>query len=287
MLRAVASIRISGQEQKLGDSPESQKLEILKKIETDGDCKLIEVYVDISKSAYLDNEDIKVRIANHKMHFEVPLNSRNNFEKLLLDAYEHKFDIVYFYKLDRLARNIIVQEGVYSYLASLGIEIRFVDDKNYSNKDPNDIFVRQVLGALNQKTSGDTSQKVMNLSHGFKFEQGIFFGRVPFGYEATGYKDEDKQKGITGFKIKEGEAERIKELFNAKINKEDYNITCSRLSLDSSQYYRLTKKKIYAGYLEHKGEEKFVKELEIVPLEVWKKVNHATTNSDKLSKQQA
>jgi DNA invertase Pin-like site-specific DNA recombinase len=268
MKKAVAYIRISGQDQKDGISPETQLSQIKEQMKRDDDCELIDKYVDMAKSGYSDSEDIfTTPDFDEGFVIRINWNNRNQFIKLLRDAKQKKFDIVYFYMLSRLARNIMLQEGVFHYLNSLGIELRFIYGFKSTGDKLADMISRTINGVINQSSSLMT-QIGTNSAFKRKFEQGLF-PKPFFGYRGI------KENGhIVRFEINQGEAKIIRTIFNDKINKISYQETCKKLGIDPKTYFRVLKRKEYAGYIIRSDEEKELPELAIIDLEIWKKAQN-------------
>jgi len=270
MLRAVASIRISSQDQKDGISPETQLSQIKEQIKRDEDCTLIKNYVDLAKSGYSDDEDIHTTAEfDDGFLIKINWNNRKEFRQMLRDAKEKKFDVVYFYMLSRLSRNIMLQEGVFHYLQSLGIELRFIYGYKSTGDKLADLLSRAINGIINQSSSLIT-QIGTNSAFKRKFEQGLF-PKPFFGYE--GIRD-TPNGAIIKFKINEEEAKIIREIFKSKINKEPTQETCKRLGIGEKVRSRAIKRKEYAGFLIRNGEEKPIPELTIIDLETWEKANN-------------
>jgi len=86
-------------------------------------------------------------------------------------------DIVAFWKLDRLARRLRLQENVLHELDTLGVEV-------WSNQDPHigTPLFRHVLGAWNEELTRMISANVRRSLREWT-RRGIAWGPVPFGYE--------------------------------------------------------------------------------------------------------
>lgn len=85
-------------------------------------------------------------------------------------------DVVAFWKLDRFARLLRLQENVVHELDQLGVEL-------YSNQEPwvGNPFFRQILGAVNEEQTRVISAHVRRAMRE-RQRRGFFQGRVPWGY---------------------------------------------------------------------------------------------------------
>lgn len=264
MKTAWAYIRISSQDQKEGISPDTQKSEILEQSKKDGDCKITKFYQDDAKSAYSDKEDISTGAMKDGFRIEIAWNNRHDFEKMLKDIEVEKPDVIYFYMLSRLARNLMLQTGIFHYIERHGIELRFVKDYKKTESEIANFLIKISLGMSNELSSLIT-QIGTNSAFKRKFEQGLF-PKPFFGYEGI------KQGGhIVEYRINEAESKIIKEVFKSKINKENYKDTCKRLGIETKTYFRILKRQEYTGIIVRNGEQKEVPNLKIIDLETWNK----------------
>lgn len=95
------------------------------------------------------------------------------------------------YRLDRLARDLVIQETLLAEVRRLGAEMftTSASEQGYLGDDPDDPsrkLIRQVLGAVNEY---ERSMIALRLRSGRrrKAEQGGFaYGSPPFGYRAEG-----------------------------------------------------------------------------------------------------
>lgn len=88
-------------------------------------------------------------------------------------------DVVAFWKLDRLARSLRLQENCLHELAQLGVDV-------WSNQDPHlgTPFFRQIFGAFNEEQTRIISAHVRRAVHQLH-RDGRHHGRAPFGYQRT------------------------------------------------------------------------------------------------------
>ena len=89
------------------------------------------------------------------------------------------------YRLDRLARDLIVQETTMARLARREARVRSVSEPDVNGDDHTRVLVRQVLGAIAQYERALISAR-MQASRAAKAARGGFaFGSAPYGYRAS------------------------------------------------------------------------------------------------------
>jgi DNA invertase Pin-like site-specific DNA recombinase len=84
-------------------------------------------------------------------------------------------------RLDRLARDLIIQEGLIAKFRELGIELLSTAEDNLCSKDPTRVFIRQVLGAVAQLDRSLIVKKLRAARDRKKTSTGRCEGRKPFG----------------------------------------------------------------------------------------------------------
>lgn len=270
MKTAWASIRISSQDQKDGMSPETQRAEIIEQAKKDADCNITKFFIDEAKSAYSDKEDIITDPEESWFVTRVKWNNRNEFKRMLLEIKKgNKPDIIYFYMLSRLARNLSFQTSIFHYLESKGIEARFVKDYKPTESEVANFLMKITLGMTNELSSLIT-QIGTNSAFKQKFNQGLFT-KPFFGYDGI----RETPKGvIIGFKIKQKEAEIIRQIFKHEVNGgTDKKGLCKRLGISTKVYSRVLERKEYTGIVINNGIEKEVPDLAIIDLKTWEAVN--------------
>ena len=89
------------------------------------------------------------------------------------------------YRLDRLARDLIVQETTMERLARREARVRSVSGPDVNGDDPTRVLVRKVLGAIAQYERALISAR-MQASRAAKAARGGFaFDSAPYGYRAS------------------------------------------------------------------------------------------------------
>jgi DNA invertase Pin-like site-specific DNA recombinase len=82
------------------------------------------------------------------------LDSRQGLARALAALEGGDADVLVVKRLDRLARDLLVQETVLERLTQHGKEVRSVDEADITSNDPTRVLVRQVLGAIAQYEKG-------------------------------------------------------------------------------------------------------------------------------------
>jgi len=102
--------------------------------------------------------------------------TRPGLRSLYAACREGSVDLVCFWKLDRLARSLRLQENVLHELSRLGVEV-------YSNQDPHlaTPLFRQVLGAMNEELTRIIAANVRRATKERR-RRGLWHGPPPFGY---------------------------------------------------------------------------------------------------------
>ncbi len=130
MNRAFGYVRVSGKGQVDGDGPERQELAIREYAKAHG-LEVVEVFMDGGVSGTVED-----RPALADMMVSLEQNG-------------HGIKTVIIEKLDRLARDLMVQEGIIRDFQQHGIElISAIEGADLLSNDPTRKLVRQVLGAI-------------------------------------------------------------------------------------------------------------------------------------------
>jgi DNA invertase Pin-like site-specific DNA recombinase len=119
------------------------------------------------------------------------LDTRETLPFALADVREHRATGIVVYKLDRLARDLIIQETLISEIRRMGGEIftTSAGEAGYLADDPSDPsrkMIRQILGAVNEY---EKSMIVLRMKSGraIKAKRGGYaYGSPAYGQRATG-----------------------------------------------------------------------------------------------------
>ena len=162
MKNAYAYLRVSGKGQLDGDGFTRQAQAIEKYASTNGItvCKTFEEQ-GVSGTKELDD--------------------RPALQDLLAALREGDVRVVIIEKLDRLARDLMVQETILSDLQKQGFEIISVCEPDLCSTDPSRVLVRQIFGAIAQYDRAMTVLKLRGARQRKKAQTGRCEGRKAFG----------------------------------------------------------------------------------------------------------
>ena len=125
----------------------------------------------------------------------------------LEDEANKDIEAVLIFKLDRLARDLIIQENLLKDFEKKGVRLISTKETDLDSKEPTRVFIRQVLGGVSQYEKGLIA---MRLTAGrkskIKFKNKYAGGGVALGYETI---DRD-------LVINEKQAETIRQIFKMK-----------------------------------------------------------------------
>lgn len=156
---------------------------------------------------------------------------------------------VVIYKLDRLARDLIIQENLIKDFEKRGVKLISTKETDLDSKEPTRVFIRQVLGGVSQY---EKALITMRLSGGRnrKAKQGRYAG----GRVAMGYLSIDKDLQTTS-----EEADTVRHIFTLKKKRVGINEIARQLNANgvktktgSGKWYGATvsyilKNKLYKG----------------------------------------
>lgn len=94
-------------------------------------------------------------------------------------------DVVLIYKLDRLARDLLIQEKIMSELVERQVNLVSLNDPDVLGADPSRTLIRQILGALAQYERAMITMRLM-AGKRYKAKRGGFNGGpAPYGYDTV------------------------------------------------------------------------------------------------------
>lgn len=112
------------------------------------------------------------------------LDSRPELAEALSRLESGEAEVLLVWKLDRLARDLVLQETVIERLNGRGIEVVSVTEPELNGEDETRVLVRQVLGAIGQYERA-VIRKRMAAGRVAKGKAGGYAGgRPPYGYRA-------------------------------------------------------------------------------------------------------
>jgi DNA invertase Pin-like site-specific DNA recombinase len=169
MKKAFAYLRVSGKGQIAGDGFPRQ-LKSIKEYAAAHQLRMVEVFEERGVTGTKETMD------------------RPAWRDLMAKLHADGVHTVIIEKLDRLARDLIVQESVLADLRKYGFELISVHEPDLMASDPTRVLLRQMLGALAQY---DKSQIVVRL-RGARLRKRAQTGRCE-GRKPYGYRDGEQQ----------------------------------------------------------------------------------------------
>jgi DNA invertase Pin-like site-specific DNA recombinase len=109
------------------------------------------------------------------------LDDRPALQDLLAALKEGNVKVVILEKLDRLARDLMVQETILSDLMKQGFDVISVCEPDLCSTDPSRVLVRQIFGAIAQYDRAMTVLKLRGARQRMKVREGRCEGRKAFG----------------------------------------------------------------------------------------------------------
>lgn len=113
------------------------------------------------------------------------LSDRPGLGSALAQLEEGAGDALVVYRLDRLARDLVLQETVIERLAKRGKRVLSVTETDIDGDDPTRVLVRQVLGAISQYEKAVISARLLSGRIAKAARGGYAFGAPPFGWAAS------------------------------------------------------------------------------------------------------
>lgn len=113
------------------------------------------------------------------------LVDRPGLAMALADMEAGRADVLAVYRLDRLARDLIVQETILERLARAGRQVRSVTEPEIDGSDPTRVLIRQVLGAIGQYERALIVARMHAGRMAKAAKGGYAYGSPPFGWRAV------------------------------------------------------------------------------------------------------
>ena len=127
------------------------------------------------------------------------LDTRPGLTEALLRVEDHEVSGLVVYRLDRLARDLLLQETILAQMRKHGGEVLSVSEPDIDSDDPTRILVRQVLGAIAQYERAMIRRRTAAGREKKKAIGGYIGGTAPYGYRAEHgelVRDENEQAVI-------------------------------------------------------------------------------------------
>lgn len=113
------------------------------------------------------------------------LDDRPALQALYVALEDQKINRIIIEKLDRLARDLLIQETIMGDLGKRGIEVISVCEPDLCSSDPSRVLVRQIFGAIAQYDRAMTVIKLRGARQRMKVSKGRCEGAKPFGYNSS------------------------------------------------------------------------------------------------------
>jgi DNA invertase Pin-like site-specific DNA recombinase len=163
MTKAHAYLRVSGKGQIEGDGF-TRQLKAIREYAAAHDLKIANVYREEGVSGAKESVD------------------RPAWSELMTALHSNGVRTVIIEKLDRLARDLMVQETIIADLRKYGFELVSVAEPDLMANDPTRILVRQMMGAVAQYEKSQIVLKLRGARLRKRAKEGRCEGRKPFGY---------------------------------------------------------------------------------------------------------
>jgi DNA invertase Pin-like site-specific DNA recombinase len=163
MNKAHAYLRVSGKGQVEGDGF-TRQLKAIREYAAAHDIKIVTVYREEGVSGTKESAD------------------RPAWSDLMTALHSNGVKMVIVEKLDRLARDLMVQETIVADLRKHGFELVSVAEPDLMATDPTRILVRQMMGAVAQYEKSQIVLKLRGARLRKRAKEGRCEGRKPYGY---------------------------------------------------------------------------------------------------------
>jgi DNA invertase Pin-like site-specific DNA recombinase len=180
-MNAFAYLRVSGRGQLRGDGFPRQALAV----QTYAKANRLQIAETFREEGISGKNDLEHRPA---------------LQELLEALHSNGTRLVLVERLDRLARDLMVQESIIADFKRSGFEIRSVAEPDLCSDDPSRTLIRQVLGAFSQYERAMIVLKLRGARQRAKSKTGRCEGQLPFGglpgeAEAIAYMKALRQEG--------------------------------------------------------------------------------------------
>ncbi len=163
MTKAHAYLRVSGKGQVEGDGF-TRQLAAIKAYAAANDIKIMKVFREEGVSGTTEFGD------------------RPAWAELMTALHANGVRTILIEKLDRLARDLMVQETIIADLEKHGFELISVAEPDLMANDPTRILMRQLMGAVAQYDKSQIVAKLRGARMRKRAQEGRCEGRKPFGY---------------------------------------------------------------------------------------------------------
>jgi DNA invertase Pin-like site-specific DNA recombinase len=162
MTKAFAYLRVSGKGQVKGGGF-TRQLQAIKKYSAEHDIKVVQVYREEGVSGAKESMD------------------RPAWAEMMTALHSNGVKTIVIEKLDRLARDLMVQEATIADLEKGGFTLISVAEPDLMANDPTRILMRQLMGAVAQYDKSQIVLKLRGARIRKRAAEGRCEGRKPFG----------------------------------------------------------------------------------------------------------
>lgn len=162
MAKAFAYLRVSGRGQ-IGGDGFTRQLEAITRYAKVNDIKIVEIFKDGGISGSKTFSD------------------RPEFTRMLTALHANGVKLILVEKLDRLARDLYVQESILVELRKHGFQIASVGEPDLMQDDAHRTLFRQIQGAISQAEKTNIVLKLRGARQRTRLKIGRCEGRKPFG----------------------------------------------------------------------------------------------------------
>jgi DNA invertase Pin-like site-specific DNA recombinase len=162
MKKAFAYLRVSGKGQVEGDGF-TRQLEAIRKYAAANDLKIVKIYREEGVSGTTDWE------------------SRPAFAEMMAAMLSNGTRTVLVERLDRVARDLMVQESIIADFQRKGLDVISVNEPDLCSEDPSRVLMRQMMGAFFQYEKSSLVAKLRGARVRMRASTGSCEGRKPYG----------------------------------------------------------------------------------------------------------
>ena len=194
MTKAFAYLRVSGKGQVKGDGF-TRQLQAIKKYSAEHDIKIVQVYREEGVSGAKESMD------------------RPAWAEMMTALHSNGVKAIVIEKLDRLARDLMVQEATIADLEKGGFILISVAEPDLMANDPTRILMRQLMGAVAQYDKSQIVLKLRGARIRKRAAEGRCEGRKPFGRDEV---EKAAVERMTALRAEGLAFDRIAERLNAE-----------------------------------------------------------------------
>ena len=162
MTKAFAYLRVSGQGQIEGDGF-TRQLEAIKRYAAANDMKIVKIFQEEGVSGTKGWEN------------------RPAFSSMMEALLSNGTTTVLVERLDRVARDLMVQESIIADFKRKGLTIASVAEPDLCSDDPSRVLMRQMMGAFFQYEKTTLVAKLKVARQRIRATKGVCEGRKPYG----------------------------------------------------------------------------------------------------------